>query len=303
MPEKVTEEQAGEALSALLAQSRDPDQDDEQETAAVIGDPSADEPPAAAPDGTEEPAGEEAAPTDDVVSLRAKLADSDKRVEAERKSSEDRVRAIQERSSQNNSIVRDRYLRKANAASRALQVLEAARTEKGVSQEEVDRAVAELRGTMNPNSPSYQPAPDNPGAASAEDQAMVLNDFLNEKHMSRAEAEVFGQWMRTEAGTVLSDREQALAGRDVEGFLRFAHTKYLACLADQNSGRDKQRQEAVEATRTVQRTQKEAARAASAAPAAPRKQNTSASAKQIDVRKLTKDDVSSLLRQSVEQYR
>lgn len=301
MPEKVTEEQAGEALSALLAQSRDPDQDDEQETAAVIGDPSADEPaPAETPEGTEQAEGEEAAPTDDVVSLRAKLADSDKRFETERKSSEDRVRAIQERSSQNNSIVRDRYLRKANAASRALQVLEAARTEKGVSQEEVDRAVAELRGTMNPNSPSYQPAPDNPGAASAEDQAMVLNDFLNEKQMSRAEAEVFGQWMRTEAGTVLSDREQALAGRDVEGFLRLAHTKYLA---GQSTDRDKQRREAVEATRTVQRTQKEAARAASAAPAAPRKQNTSASAKQIDVRKLTKDDVSSLLRQSVEQYR
>lgn len=299
MAEKVTEEQASEALGALLAQAREPEQ---EETAGVVGDPPEDAPaPEATPEGTEPAEGEEAAPTDDVESLRAKLADSDKRVEAERKSAEDRVRAIQERSSQNTSIIRDRYLRKANAAARALQVLEAARTEKGVSQEEVDRAVAELRGTMNPNSPSYQPAPENPGAASAEDQAMVLNDFLNEKQMSRAEAEVFGQWMRTEAQTALSAPEQALAGRDVEGFLRLAHTRFLA---GQNSqDRDKQRQEAVEATRTVQRTQKEAARAASAAPAAPRKQNTSSSAKPIDYRKFSKDDVASLLRQATEQYR
>lgn len=298
MPEKVTEEQAEQALGALIAQAQEPEED-EQEVAAVIGDPPADEPtPAETPEGEDRPAGEEAAPTDDVESLRAKLADSDKRLETEKKAAEERTRAIQERSSQNESILRDRFLRKSNAAARALQVLEAARTEKGVSQEEVDRAVAELRGTMNPNSPSYQPPPD---GGNAEDQAMVLNGFLNEKQMSRAEAEEFGRWMRTEAGTVLSAPEQALATRDVEGFLRLAHTRYLE--GQKSSDRDKQRQEAVEATRTVQRTQKEAARAASAAPAAIRKQNTSASAKQIDVRKLTKEDVSSLLRQSVEQYR
>lgn len=296
MPEKVTAEQAEQALGDLLAQAREPEQ---EESAAVIGDPPADEPePAETPEGEEQPQGDEAAPTDDVESLRARLAESDKRIEAEQKTAEERVRAMQERSSQNESILRDRFLRKSNAAARALQVLEAARTEKGVSQEEVDRAVAELRGTMNPNSPSYQPPTD---GGNAEDQAMVLNSFLNEKQMSRAEAEEFGRWMRTEAQTALSAPEQALAGRDVEGFLRLAHTRFLVGQSSQD--RDKQRQEAVEATRSIQRTQKEAARAASAAPAAPRKQTTSASAKAIDVRKFTKEDVADLMRKSVEQYR
>ena len=88
------------------------------------------------------------------------------------------------------------------------------------------------------------------------------------------------------------------AGRDLDGFLRIAHSRYL----DGLKGRNQQRDDAVGAVRAVQRTQREAARAASVPATAPKKQPTSP-ATGVDVKKLTQDDVSQLLRMSVEQHR
>jgi hypothetical protein len=89
----------------------------------------------------------------------------------------------------------------------------------------------------------------------------------------------------------------AVAGRDLDGFIRIAHGRYAESLRDKN--RQQQRQDVVGAVKAVQRTQREAARAASAAPAAPRKQ-TASPRTEIDMKKLSKDDLSALIRKSVE---
>lgn len=292
--EKVTEEQAGEALRAILGSAS---ADEPEPEPTPVPAPVGDEPQETAPVET---ASDEAAPaSDDVESLKKRLTDTEARVAAERDAAVKRTQAIQQRSAQNEQILRDRFLRKSNVVNRALAILKAARTEQGVNEADVDRTIREIEGTMNPNSASYV-APDSEPAATVEDQAMVLNAFLNERGMSQEEADAFGQWMRTDAATALSPLEQAVARRDVDGFLRIAHNRFTE--GQKSQDREKQRQDAVGAVRSVQRTQREAARAASAAPSAPRRQPTAPRA-EVDVKKLTKKDVSDLLRASVEQYR
>lgn len=288
----VTADQAGEALRALM------NTNDDDEGVAPAGDPepepAAADAPAPAGDGAEPAAGDEPAPAgepgeDDVASLKARLADNEKR-------SAESIKAMQERNEQNQTILRQRFLQKATVADQAHKILKASRTEQGVAQEEVDRVIAALEGTMNPNSPSYSPPP--AVAAGNDDQRIVVNDFLNEKSMTRAEEVKFSNWIKMEGQSELSPTEQQVAGRDPDAFLRIAYAKYSAV-----QSKVKQRDDAVEAARGVQITQRQAARAASATTAAPKKQSTSRQAAAVDVKKLTRDDVSNLLRQSVEQYR
>lgn len=295
---KVTEDQAAEALRAVMGMA----QDDAPEPTVVVAPEPAEE-PTPAPEVTEPaptepaPAVEAAAsesepPSDDVESLRKRLTEREEALKA----ASDRVEAIQLRSKQNETILRDRLLKKASAADRALKTLKRARSSEGVPEAEVDQIIAEISSTMNPQSPSYAPAPIEPHMQ--EDAAIVLNDFLNEKGMSNADADRFGTWLKTEAAGVLSPNEQAIANRDLDGFLRVAHVRFN----ESARNKEQQRVDAIAAVKTVQRTQREAARAASSTTSAPRKQSTGANA-EIDVKKLTNDDVSKLLRLSVEQYK
>ena len=296
--EKVTQEQAAEALRALVEGNAP---DDEPEVAAQEA---AAETPAAEPPAAEEPAAEVAAPTegDDVASLKKRLETIEAERQAADKRHEARWKAIQERNTANERILRDRYIRKSTVVDRALKTLKATRTTDGIAETEVDRVIAEIEGTMNPQSASYvQPEV---AAPVYEEQAITLNEFLNEKAMDTEEAEEFGKWMRSEAPTVLTPSEQDVARESLRGFLRIAHMRWQEGMRE----KDKQtrRNDAVEAVRTVQRTQKAAARATSGAGAAPRKQPTAPS-KEIDWSKMSKDEqhdmVSSLLKQSVDQYR
>lgn len=295
---KVTEEQAAEALRALVAEGREePQVEIEQLALPETPSPAKVEAPAepAAPEETPE-APAEAATTegDDVDSLRKRLADAESAREAAIKASESRIEAVKTRSAQNEAILRDRMLRKATVADRALKTLRATRSPSGATEAEVDQVIRDIESTMNPASPSYQqPAP------AAEDQALVLNAFLNERGMDVEEAKGFGNWISTEASTKMSPVEQAIAARDLPAFLIIAHERYRQAQAEQS--RTTTRDAAVEAAKSVQRTQREAARAAAAPATAPRRQPNAPTP--FDVKKLTKDDVSTLLRMSVEQYK
>ena len=301
-PEKVTEAQAADALRALVDMNNQTD--DEPEVAAQSEQEPEAAPAAAEPTAAEEPAEPVAAQAegDDVASLKKRLETADTERQKERERFEARWKAIQERNVANERILRDRYIRKSTAVDRALKTLKATRTDSGVAEAEVDRVIAEIESTMNPQSASY--VPPEPSAAAREDQAIVLNSFLNDRGMDTEEAEEFGKWMRSEAPTILTPFEQDVARESLNGFLQIAHTRWQQGMRD----KDKQtrRNDAVEAVRTVQRVQKEAAKAASGAGAAPRKQPTASKA-EPDWKKMSKDErndwVALLLKQSVEQYR
>ena len=294
--EQITEEQAGEALHQLIAEARG-------ETASAPEPVEVEQPAEAAQvaaDTTTEETVEAATiaepGADDIESLRKRLVETEEKVQAAEKSALARAEAIKHRSAQNESILREKYLRKSSVVDRALKLLKAARTEQGVPEAQVEQIITEIEGTMNPASASYSPPPAQP-AATQEEQALILNSFLNERGMTSEEADEFGKWMRSEASTVMSPVEQAVAQRDLDGFLRIAHNRFAESLRDK--GRQQQRQDAIGAVKAVQRTQREAARAASAAPAAPRKQ-TNAPKAATNLKDLSKDDLSALIRQSVE---
>ena len=298
---KVTEEQAADALRALIAEG-----DSSDEPGATVETVQETEPEtrAAEPAATDEPAAEVTEPpeTDDVASLKKRLETIETERQEADKRHEARWKAIQERNAANERILRDRYIRKSTVVDRALKTLKATRTTDGISETEVDRVISDIENTMNPQSASYvQPEVTAPVQ---EDRAITLNSFLNEKGMDTDEAEEFGKWLRSEAQTVMPISEQDVARDSLDGFLRLAHVRWQEGMREKD--KQTQRNDAVEAVRTVQRTQKAAARAASVAGAAPRKQPT-ASSKEIDWSKMSKDErhdmVSSLLKQSVDQYR
>lgn len=304
--QKVTEEQATEALRAIMGTASE-DEGEVNPPVQVETEVEEPEPPAAeAPkeeppaEGTEAPATTAAADTDDVTSLKKRLEEIEKRDKDREKFFEARQAAFQARQAQNEQILRDRYVRKSAAADQALRVLRASK--QGVPEPEIDRVIQQIESTMNPASANFQQQQVTP---EVEDQAITLNSFLNEKGMTSEDADKFGQWIRTDAPTVLSPAEQAIASQSLDGFLRLAHRVW------QEGSKEKEvqqrRAEAVNAVKTVQRTQKEAARAATASPSQLRTQPSGAATKELDLMKLSKEDrhsaVSQLLKMSVEQYK
>lgn len=297
--EEITEDQANEALQQLVHKN--------ESEAAVESAETAEEQPveveAVVADDTEQVQEEQAVEVaepegDDIESLRRRAEELEVKVKEEEERFQKRLEALQQRNAANEQILRDRYLRKSTIADKALRTLKATKSETGVSEADVDAVVRELEGTMHPDSASY--VPPEPSGAATEDQALVLNSFLNEKGMTTDEADQFGNWIRTEASTAMSPAEQAVANQSIDGFLRLAHNRWQQGIRE--SEKQAKHSDAVGAVRSVQRTQREAARAASAPTAAPKKQPVER-AKEIDVSKLTKDDVAALLRQSVEQYK
>jgi len=290
--EKITDEQVAAAFAQVRGEVP-PTEAVEEEVA-----PAPDEAPAK--EAPKEEAKEEAAPveaasetpSDDVESLKARLAESEKRIEEREKQAEARLAALQARHATNEHILRDRFLRKSTATDKALRVLKAAKTEAGVDQAEADRVIAELESTMHPASATYAPTP-----ATTEDQTLVLNSFLNEKGMDYTEADRFGKWVTAEARTVLTPAEQAVANESLDGFLHIAHNRWKATEA----AKLQKQTDAVAAVRSVQRVQREVARAAAPA-SAPKKQPTAPS-DEVDVSKFTPNDISTLLRKTVESYR
>lgn len=298
MPEVkgVSEDQANEALQQLIGGNHESEDDQQVEVPEHSVVASAEAEP-----GVEQVAGEAA--DDDLESLRQRNKDLEAaRTEAETRF-EARMKAHQDRSAANEQILRDRYLRKSTASDKALSVLRATKSESGVTTEDVEQAIREIEGTMNPQSASYAPQHEYVQTATApvysEDQAITINSFLNDKGMTKADADQFGNWIKTESGTVMSQAEQAVANQSLDGFLRLAHTHWNRGLREKE--KDGVRSDAIGAVRSVQRTQREAAKAASTSPRAPQKQ-PAASPVDVDVSKFTDDDISSLLRQSVEQY-
>jgi hypothetical protein len=310
-PEKPTLEQAESALREMLAQGSDEEAPAEQpaveeKEVAEQPAPAVEEP---AVDGTvaekEEPDTEEAAAagpapaevaaeTDDIASLKKRLDEAAEREKKSQELADARWKALQERSAQNEKILRERHLKKSTAADRARQILVKVRTE-GLTPEEVEKAIQEIESSNNPESSSYVAPPQ-----ATEDQAIVLNGFLNEKGMTGQEAEEFGAWIRSEGATKLSLTEQGVAGRDLDAFLRIAHSKFQEGMREKD--KQQKRNDTVEAVRTVQRAQKDAARAASASPTAPRK-TTATAPREIDPKKLTNDDVHALLKMTLEDSR
>ena len=300
MDPKITMEQAEEALAAITRSSSgdEPEPSPVVETAApepsvaeVATEPIAEEPTAGEPE------------VDDVTSLKKRLEDYEAKVAEKEKLHESRWKAFQDRASQNEQILRERYLRKSSTADRALKILKATRSEQGVPETEVDTVIREIESTMNPQSVSYA-LPVQPVGAT-EDQAIVLNEFLNEKGMTTEEANEFGNWVRSEGAAKLTPREQAVAEHSLDGFLRIAHNRYGQDMREKE--KQSQRNDAVEAVKSVQRTQKDAARAASSAPTAPRKSVSTSGGKPTDIHKMPEkernDFLAELIRSSVEQSR
>lgn len=302
--EKVSEEQAGEALQQLLGNA---EESESEQTEVEAAEPSEAAPveEQAEPEVTEQAA--EAAAEDDLESLRKRNEELESATKETESRYEKRMKALQERTEANESILRDRYLRKSTAVDRALRVLRATKSSEGVSEADVEQAIREIEGTMNPQSASYAPPEPQyqqpqyqPTPQGNEDQALILNSFLNEKQMTAEDAESFTNWVRTQAGTEMSQQEQAVAAQSLDGFLRLAHGRWNDGIREkENNGR---RDDAAAAVRSVQRTQREAARAAAPGNSAPKKQ-PAATPEEVDVSKLTPADVSALLRKSVEQYR
>lgn len=292
MGQPITLDQANKAMHDIIQ--------DGAATGDIVDTPRAETEPEPTPEHTDTTPPEEPqeAASDDVESLKQRLSTTEEQTAAVEKRFQSKLEAIQRRFADNERILRDRYIRKSSVADRALKLLREARTDSGIDPSDVDRLVKDIEGTMNPMSQSYS-QPTDTGVAT-EDQAMVLNTFLNEKAMGTDEADGFGQWLRGEAASTLSPFEQAVASRDLDGFLRIAHNRFLETRREVQAGQ--QRIEAVAAVKSVQRTQREAARAASSSPAAPKKQPTGART-EVDVKKLTKNDISTLLRQAVDQYR
>jgi hypothetical protein len=296
---RVTDEQASAAIRVLTGQPPIDGEPGQGVEASVLADTPvleagpAETPTEAAPVSTEGEMPAETVPTDDVESLRTRLTETDKVWQA-------KVDAIVARNAQNDRILRDRYLRKAAVTDSALKILKGARTEYGVSEADADRVIKEMEATMNPASVSYvQPeiqAPTEP----TEDQAIVLNNFLNEKGMTQTDADDFGRWVQTKAGEQMTAAEQAVAHQSLDGFLRLAHHRYLS--SANGHGKPTPPPDVVGAVRSIQVTQRAAIRAGAASPVAPKKQPASP-ASEVDLKKLTKDDISTLLRQSTMQYR
>jgi hypothetical protein len=295
--EEVTEDQANQALQQVLDLSKE---DSEPQEEPVAAEPEA--APAEEPQAAEEPqtevAGEPEVKEDDLDSLKNRVQQLEEEREAEAKRYQSRLEALKQRGSQNEEILRTRHLRKSTAADNALKILKAARSGEGVSESDADRAIREIEGTMHPASAQYSPP--QASAAATEDQALVLNSFLNEQQMTGEEAEEFGKWIRSEGSTAMSPTEQAVAGQSLDGFLRIAHTRWNEGKRD--ADRKAKNDDMVGAVKSVQRTQKQAARAASSGTAAPKKQPAGPAA-EPDYSKLTPNDISKLMKQSVEQYR
>lgn len=295
----ITEDQAQEALRQMVP--KDTEDVSEPSPAQTEVEPVVAEEAVTAP--AEEVVSEPEPEPDDITSLKKRLEDYEAQTAEKEKLHEARWKAFQDRSVQNEQILRDRYLRKASTADRALKVLKATRTEQGIPEAEVDNVIRDIEGTMNPASASYVPQPQTPQPT--EEQAITLNGFLNEKGMTMDEANEFGNWVRSEGSVKLTAREQSVAEQSLDGFLRIAHNRWREDVSE----KDKQstRNSAVEAVKTVQRTQKDAARAASASPAAPRKTVSTSGGKLPDIHKMPKkereDYLSNLIKESMEETR
>lgn len=300
-PEKVTEDQANAALQQLAGMNADGSEvvaEPEPEEPAVEEPPTEPEPEAAAePSDAAPQTTTDAAETDDVQSLKKRLdaVEADRKRDAEQNA--ERLRAIQDRHSANEKILRDRHLRKSSIADKALRTLKAVRTSEGVPEAEVDRIIAELQGTMNPDSASYAPPPETYQQAN-EDQIVTLNSFLNEKGMTQTESTEFGNWLRGDAITALTPQEQAVASQSLDGFLRLAHTRFTEGQRETAALNAKRVADAAAAVKAAQRIQRAAASAATTPSAAPRKSPTTRTAAP---KRPTKDEVAELLRQSVMQ--
>ena len=293
---RVTDEQATAALYTLTG-TADPDAPvmvTQEAEAPVPDDATVDE--TAGGDTTDT----EPAETDDVASLKQRLGDMEARLVKDAEGAKARLAAVQGRYTQTEQILRDRYLRKSAAADNALKILRSARTESGVAETDVDRVIREMESTMNPASASYVPPESQGGAAATEEQAIVLNNFLNEQGMTSDEADSFGKWVRTEASTAMSPAEQAVAAQSLDGFLRLAHRRYAESTSD--AAKQTKRDDVIGVVRSVQQTQRQAIRAGAASATAPRKQPTG-SRTGVDLKQLKPDDISTLLQQSASQYR
>ena len=308
MAEKITEEQAAAALKEVLGSNLDENEHPQQTTIEVPAEPPAEAAQAATPAETAETieTPEDAAPadqpSDDLESLKKRLAEREAEQAKLKEDYDNRAKAVETRAAENERILRERLLRKSAAADRARQVLERSKTQEGVTQDEVDRVIQDIQGTMNPASAHY--APPLAQAEENEDKVITLNRFLKEKNITQEEQEEFGRWIQSDGSKVLTAAEQAVAHQSLDGFLRIAHKAW------QESTREKvvatQRAETVNAVKSIQKTQKEAAKAAAAPSSAPKKQPT-ASPKELNLHKLPPKErdaaISALVRASVEQYR
>jgi hypothetical protein len=292
---KVTTSEANEALQQLMGKA-----DESEEPAAA----EVEEQPAEAQEAEAETETEETVATeetveesDDVASLNARLTELEENRKRDEERYKEQIAAQQQRFASSERILREKALQKSTVADRARQALERSLTDDGVDRGEVEKLVAEIRGTMHPESTSYTP-PETHGAAT-EDQALVLNSFLNEKGMTAAEAQEFGNWINTEAATTMSAMEQAVAQTSLDGFLRLAEHRWHE--SKRAKAKEAEQTDAIGAVKSVQRAQREAARAASPKTTSPKKQ-PAAAAKAPDLSKLTNEEISDLFRQSVEQY-
>lgn len=307
--ENPTDEQATAALEQLSARDLSPDGDQELNDQGLLEPPAEEQPKVEAGAGDDQPPeteGTEAGEPqeDDPVAIAVKEAE-------ERLTSrfEDQRKVDRERSSQNEKILRDRILRHGSANSQARELLETAlKDPDGFTREAAERVVAQLRGSVNPQSSSFEPAPAATPSGSfneaeaREDQALALNTFLNDVGLSKDEQDEFGKWVTSEGRTALSEREQAVAGVDLGAYLTIAHNRWTASRNTQKA--EAKRSATTDAVRAVQRVQKAAARAGAPA-SSTRKPAASAAAARagtIDIAKLTPNDVSKLVRESAERH-
>jgi len=293
-----TQEQAEEALRALRAPEGEPE-DEPVAVAEPEPEPATDLPAEPEPEPSRGPitATEEGVDGgDDIESLRARLDDFQVQLKTSEERADARIAAIKERSAANAAILRDRYLRKSTAADRAKQVLLATRSEAGATEAEVNSAIQDLEGTQNPASATY--APPVTTTVNQEDRDLIINDFLNEKGMTQAEATEFDTWVRAEGVAQMSAAEQEIAEQSPAGFLRLLYSRY------DNGVKEKRREaktsDAVRAVEGVQRVQREAARAGATAPSVAGRRR--APKGEVDVKDLTEADVARLVRESVTQY-
>lgn len=316
---EVTEEQAESALRDVMglenpeevsAESKIiPDERVEQAKEAAV-----ESAPTEAPASTEQPEGPpaEAAETpvpesDDVTSLKQRLEQYETDLKTSEEKFQSRLKAQQDRFKQNEEILRNKHLRKSSALDTARRILEQSQTEGGVPEAEVVRALDTIRGTMNPDSASYAPPPQESAAGYApqpsgngrEEQALIVNNFLNDRGMDEDEANKFNEWIRTEAEKNMSPGELSVASESLGGFLQLAHSHYRDAMRQKS---EDTRSDAVKAIKSVQRTQKQAARAAESRADGPVKPQPATTNREMTAENMTQEDAGRLIRAITDGY-
>ena len=283
MSNEHSEDAVAGALRGLLNKAEEPEEvveeaaSDEAASEAIEAEQADEATEAVAEETTSQDTGD-----DDVSSLKA-------RHEAAVKRYEDQLTAVRTRSAQSLESVNRQKMKFASERDRARRILEKALTEDGVDKAEAERLLADIRAGYNPSSANYTPQSDPVEVAAQEDQAITVNQWLNDNALTDDEANRFSKWLRNESNLTDGDRRI----KDTYSLLSVVEPRW------REAEKGSKPSDTIRAIKTVQSVQRRAAKAAAAGVGAS-KNNAGKRPSAKKGERLTDDQVSELFRASME---